>query len=133
MVGNVEVDSLPPGIAARKLKKTDFFLIYSDWLEENGSIRRARVIWRAREGIRIGGWRRSWIGRFLPYPASQEFPIVLFILVPLVALIKDGCKTDDQHQGDQEHHRIKIGAVRFHVGSSVPAGRKIDDDRYNEQ
>jgi hypothetical protein len=30
MVGNVEVDSLPPGIAARKLKKTDFFLIYSD-------------------------------------------------------------------------------------------------------
>src|ERR1700733_9187577 len=109
MVGNVEVDSLPPGIAARKLKKTDFFLIYSDLPGESGSIRRARVVqfgvrgwfnsadpgslirqggvtWRAREGtriggewgVRIGGWRGRRIGRFLPNPASQEFPIVLF-------------------------------------------------------
>jgi hypothetical protein len=164
MVGNVEVDSLPPGIAARKLKKTDFFLIYSDLPGESGpirragavqfgargwfnstdagsSIRRARLPWRAREGFRIGGewgaridgWRGSWIGRFLSYPTGQEFLIVLFVLVPLVALIKDSCKTDDQQKGDQEHHRIKISAVRFHVGSSVPAGRKIDDDGYNEQ
>jgi hypothetical protein len=58
---------------------------------------------------------------------------VLFVLVPLVALIEDGGETDDQEEGDEEDDGVEVGAMRFHVGPFVPTGSKIDDDGYNQQ
>lgn len=58
---------------------------------------------------------------------------MLFVPVPFVPLIKNGCKTQDQQQSDQENDRIEICAIGFHVGPLIPAGRKIDDNWYNEQ
>jgi hypothetical protein len=88
------------------------------------------------------GWG-SWVGGgfggrvrdLVPFRelAGQEFLIMLLILVPSVALVEDGGKSDDQKEGDEKDHRIKVSAMGLHVGPSVPAGRKIDDDRYNEQ
>lgn len=81
-----------------------------------------------------GGVGRSWSseGAFFFLQAGLEFLVVLFVSVPLLALVKDGCETDDKQKGDQEDQRVKIGGMRFHVGPFVPAGRKIDDNGYNE-
>jgi len=79
------------------------------------------------------GWRRRFGGGFFFLEAGPEFLVVLFILVPLVALIKDRREGDDQQEGDEEDHRVKVGAMGFHVSPSVPTRRKIDDDGYNEQ
>jgi hypothetical protein len=54
-------------------------------------------------------------------------------LIPFVTLVEDGSETDDQQESDEQDHGIKVSAIGFHIGSSVPAGSEIDDDGYNEQ
>ena len=81
----------------------------------------------AGRGAGVGG------GGFLFFEPGPEFLVVLFVLVPLVALIEDGGETDDQEEGYEEDDGVEVGAMRFHVGPFVPTGSKIDDDGYNEQ
>jgi hypothetical protein len=63
----------------------------------------------------------------------QEFLVALLVLVPFVPLVKDSRKTNDQQQGDQQHHRIEIRAIGFHFGPAIPAGGKIDGDGNDQQ
>jgi hypothetical protein len=83
----------------------------------------------------LGGrrrWRLNGGCSFFLFKAGPEFPIALFILVPLMSLVEDRGETDDQRQGDEEDDGIEVGAVGFHIGSSIPAGGKIDDNGDND-
>jgi len=38
------------------------------------------------------------------WPFAQQLPVTLFVLVPLILLVEDSYKTDDQQQSHYQHH-----------------------------
>ena len=70
-------------------------------------------------------------GIFTVFP-GQEFPVALFVLIPLMPLVKDGGEGHDQQERDEQDRGIEILAIGFHLGPFVPTGGKIDDNGYHK-
>ena len=64
--------------------------------------------------------------------AGEEFAVTLFVLIPLMPLIKDRNKADDEEEGDKKDPGVEVLAIGFHVGPFIPAGGEIDHNRYNK-
>lgn len=71
-------------------------------------------------------------GPIFPFLPGPEFLVSLFQLIPLMALVENGRKADDQQKRDKKNHGAEFGAIGFHIRAAVPTGSKIDDDGYNE-
>jgi hypothetical protein len=48
-------------------------------------------------------------------------------------LVKDGDEADDQQEGDKQDQGTEFPVVGLHVCAAVPAGCKIDGNRYDEE